>query len=405
MAQTFSVTELSMYIRDLFTVDANLQDVWVTGEVSNFRRAASGHCYFTIKDGGAELKSVMWRSAAERQTTIPRDGDAVIAHGAVNVYIENGVYQLYVDRIRPQGVGDLYARFEQLKQQLQAEGLFDPERKRPLPAYPRKIGVVTSADAAAFQDVQNVLRRRYPLAEVILSPTLVQGTDAPPRIVRALERLNQRDDIDVILVCRGGGSIEDLWAFNDEAVARAIALSRVPVVSGVGHETDFTIADFAADLRAPTPSAAAELLTPDVDDLRVNIARAQIALTDAVRAIIDTRRRDLVAQNRALKSASPTLRISALRQRLDDWNTRLITAQRTRLTLQRERLNARAAALKSASPAAILERGYVLVRRGKTGERVASASVVSTGDSLVLQFHDGEQHVIAAADQTRKVLT
>ena len=271
MLDTCTVAELTTYIRELFESNEQLQDVWVEGEVSNFSKASSGHLYFTLKDSAAQIKCVMWRSSVERQTTIPQNGDAVLVHGAVSVYEVNGVYQLYADRIRPLGVGNLYQQFEELKARLTDEGLFDEARKRPIPDFPHQIGVVTSPEAAAFQDVQNVLRRRYPLVEVILSPCQVQGEAAPAQIVRAIERLNQYSQVDVILVCRGGGSIEDLWAFNDERVARAMVASRIPVVSGVGHETDFTIADFAADLRAPTPSAAAELMTPNIDDLRDDV--------------------------------------------------------------------------------------------------------------------------------------
>ena len=273
MQSTVSVRELNAHIRQMFERDVTLQDIWVEGEISGFKQAPSGHYYFAMKDGKVLIDCAMWRSSAQQQPILPKDGDAVLAHGYVAIYEERSKYQFYVDRIRPLGVGDLYRQFELLKQKLAAEGLFDDERKRPLPVFPRKIGVVTSPNAAAFQDVLNVLRRRFPLVEVVLSPTLVQGADAPAQIVRALDRLSRRDDIDVIWVGRGGGSIEDLWAFNDEAVARAIVASRVPVISGVGHETDFTIADFAADLRAPTPSAAAELLTPDISEMQSGLDR------------------------------------------------------------------------------------------------------------------------------------
>ncbi|MCB0116840.1 MAG: exodeoxyribonuclease VII large subunit, partial [Caldilineaceae bacterium] len=210
MIDTYSVAELTAYIRQLFDHDERMQDVWVEGEVSNMTRAASGHLYFTLKDSKAQLKCVMWRSSAERQSYLPDYGDAIVVHGAISVYEQNGVYQMYADRIRPTGVGDLYLRFEQLKAKLEEDGLFDPLRKRPIPQYPRTIGVVTSADAAAFQDIQNVLRRRYPMAQVILSPTLVQGVEAPAQIVKALNKLNDQTECDVILLCRGGGSIEDL---------------------------------------------------------------------------------------------------------------------------------------------------------------------------------------------------
>jgi len=388
--ENYSVAELTTYIREMFDVNENLQDVWVQGEVSNMRRAASGHWYFTLKDSQAQLKCVMWRSSAERQTVSPQDGDAILAHGRVSVYDAQGVYQLYADQVRPVGMGDLYAQFEQLKAKLQAEGLFDPFRKRPIPTFPRQIGVVTSADAAAFQDIQNVLRRRFPLAAVILSPTMVQGADAPPQIVKAIERLNQHTQVDIILVCRGGGSIEDLWAFNDERVARAIANSRIPTITGVGHETDFTIADFVSDLRAPTPSAAAELATPDSADLRAGVRD----LTDTLHTLMDNTlfnlRTNLSASRRTMGHISPTSRIRNLRQRVDDWNTRIISLQKTQIERLRERLDARDAALKAADPRSILKRGYAIVYRSEDGERLGEAKGVKPGVGITVQFHDGD---------------
>ncbi len=388
MESTFTVRELNARIKRLFERDEALQDLWVEAEVSGFKRAEpSGHCYFTLKDGKSTIACVMWRSNAQMMVTLPKDGDAVLVHGAVTIYEERSTYQLYVDRIRPVGIGDLFRQFELLKQTLAAEGLFDEERKRPLPIFPRRIGIVTSPNAAAFQDVLNVLRRRFPLVEIILSPTPVQGLDAPAQIVRALERLDARDDIDVILVCRGGGSIEDLWAFNDEGVARAIAASRVPVVSGVGHETDFTIADFAADLRAPTPSAAAELLTPDADQLRLGLDRLERHLADALDDFILRRRDSLSDSVRALRAQSPQTHIRAYRQRIDDWGMRAAAAQRGRLALLRERVEARGQALSAGSPQAILERGYALVTDAATGQRIRSAAAAR--GRIAVRFHDG----------------
>src|SRR5690606_27051359 len=263
MPDAFSVHQITIYIRDLIDQDPRLAGVVVEGEVSHFTRASSGHLYFTLKDDSAELRCVMWRSQAAWLGFEPQHGDAVLAHGQISVYEQRGQYQLMCDMLQPAGLGELNRQFELLKARLNAEGLFDEARKRPLPAFPRAVGVVTSPTTAAFQDVLNVIRRRYPLLPVVLSPTLVQGKEAPPQIIAALDRLNQRDDIDLILLVRGGGSLEDLWCFNDEAVVRAVAASRLPVVTGVGHEIDFTLVDFAADRRAPTPSAAAELITPD----------------------------------------------------------------------------------------------------------------------------------------------
>jgi exodeoxyribonuclease VII large subunit len=382
-----SVAQLTATLRALLEGDPRLQDVWVQGEISNFKRAASGHLYFTLKDGGSAVRCVMWKSSANLLRAIPRDGDSVALHGYVSLYDANGDLQFYADRLRPIGQGDLYARFEQLKAQLAAEGLFDPARKRRLPAFPHTIGVVTSPDAAAFQDVQHVLRRRFPLVRLILAPTLVQGADAPPQITRALLRLDARDDIDAILICRGGGSIEDLWAFNDEALARAIAAARHPVISGVGHETDFTLCDFAADVRAPTPSAAAELLTPDAADLRAGVAALRDRLEFAVQGVIAARRDAVRRAHRLLVSHSPAREIARYRQRIDDAAARSSAAQQRRIALLRERLKARSAALYAASPDALLARGYVMLTDEATGARITRAA--SPAQRVRILFHDG----------------
>jgi exodeoxyribonuclease VII large subunit len=393
MLDTCTVAELTTYIREWFDSNEQLQDVWVEGEVSNFTKASSGHLYFTLKDITAQIKCVMWRSRVERQVSVPQNGDAVLVHGRVTVYDARGEYQIDADRIRPLGVGNLYQQFEELKTRLSNEGLFDEARKRLIPDFPHKIGIVTSAEAAAFQDVLHVLRRRYPLLEVILSPCQVQGEGAPPQIVRAIERLNQHSQVDVILVCRGGGSIEDLWAFNDERVARAIVASRIPVVSGVGHETDFTIADFAADLRAPTPSAAAEIMTPDVEELRDDVERLRRDLVVSMVSGLQESRANLLDKFWALKQVSPEAQVRQYRQRLDDWDTRLISMQLKRLELLRERLASRRIALNAANPQAILERGYAIVTTSETGERVTSAAAKDApqpGVGITVRFHDGE---------------
>jgi exodeoxyribonuclease VII large subunit len=390
MDSAYSVAALTTYIKTLFEMDDRLRDVEVQGEISNMNRAASGHVYFTLKDSRAQIKCVVWRSNAERLTRIPDNGESVIVHGAVTIYEQNGQYQLYVDALRPVGVGDLYLRFEALKAKLEAEGLFAAERKRPLPLFPNIIGIVTSPDAAAFQDVQNVLRRRYPQAEVLLSPTLVQGADAPMQIVAALRRLEMSGLPDVILVCRGGGSIEDLWAFNDEGVARAIAASSVPVISGVGHETDFTIADFAADLRAPTPSAAAELATPDSAELRASVAGLTAALDERIRAHMNGLRQGVDEAEWSLRRLSPQAQIHNARQRLTDWTARLDSQHHARLRLLNERLIARRAALERLNPAAVMRRGYALVRFSEGGERIISADEAKPGTGITITLHDGD---------------
>ena len=385
----FTVSQLTGHIRRLFEDDAQLRDVWVEGEISSFSRASSGHCYFTLKDAGAEIRCVMWRNVANAQRELPQHGAQVLAHGAVSVYEARGTYQLYVDLIRPAGIGDLHRQFELLKARLEAEGLFDPARKRTLPAWPHRIGVVTSPTAAALRDILNVLGRRYPLVEVLLSPTQVQGDAAPPQIVAAIQALSARDDIDLVIVARGGGSLEDLWAFNDERVARAIAACRHPVVSGVGHETDFTIADLSADLRAPTPSAAAELAVPDRAELAAAVEGMATRLTGVMQGQVEERRATLVGHQRALRHLSPQVRLRSARQQVDD----LIAIAADRLghglALRRERLAGLSARLESLSPLATLTRGYAIVRQAETGTLVSSVTHVSPGDRLAVTVTDG----------------
>lgn len=390
MFSALSVTDLTLHIRSVIENDPVLWDISVHGEVSNMSRASSGHWYFTLKDSAAQLKCVMWRSHTERQSYTPQNGDAIVAHGRIGVYEANGVYQLYADSIRPVGTGDLYQQFEQLKARLESEGLFDLERKRPIPSFPRQIGVATSPEAAAFQDIQNVLRRRFPLVEILLSPCLVQGSEAPSQIVKAIEYLNLYSQVDVILVIRGGGSIEDLWAFNDERVARAIAASRIPVVAGVGHETDFTIADFVADVRAPTPSAAAEIATPNIDDLRANLRSMDDSLTGLISDYLSELHMNVSSLQRTLGHVAPLSRIRNLRQRVDDWNTRLINQQRQRIARLRERVEARESALHAANPQAIMARGYAVVSLSEDMRRLSSSKGVKPGTGISVQFHDGD---------------
>ena len=390
MTWSWTVAELTARIRALLEGDESLQDVAVSGEISNMTRARSGHWYFTLKDANASLRCVMWRSAAGRQRFVPQEGDAVQALGHIGLYEPRGEYQLYATQLRPLGVGELYAQFEQLKRALEAEGLFDEARKRPLPAFPRVIGVVTSPQAAAFQDVCNVLRRRFPLAQVWLSPAAVQGIDAPAQLRAALARLNARAEVDVILLIRGGGSIEDLWAFNDEALARAIAASRLPVVSGVGHETDFSIADFVADLRAPTPSAAAELVTPDLGEVQQQLTGAQARLEALQRARLALLADRLGASRRSLMHLSPLRELATLRQRLDDQELRLQRAWHTAHSALAARLAEGTAALGAADPQAILQRGYALLTKVQDGARVTSVDEAGVGDALLAQLRDGE---------------
>jgi exodeoxyribonuclease VII large subunit len=388
MAEAWSVSELNRYVRQSLEKDFRLQGVRVTGEVSGFRAYPSGHWYFTLKDEAAQVSCVLWRNRAEKLGFTPRDGDAVEAQGNVTLYETRGQYQLDVAWLQRAGEGELYREFTRLKARLEAEGLFAPERKRPLPAWPRTIGLVTSPTGAALRDMLNVIRRRFPMAEVLLSPTPVQGDDAPPQIVAALHALADARP-DVIIVARGGGSLEDLWAFNDERVARAMAALPVPVVSGVGHETDFTIADFVADVRAPTPSAAAELVTPSRDQLRnqVNALAAQMA--GALSSAIRDKRLSLREQSAQLKALSPQARLANARQRADDLLARAAVAMTHRLALERERWNGLAQALNGVSPLAVLRRGYAVVSH-PDGKVVRKASEVKSGDPLRVRVSEGE---------------
>jgi exodeoxyribonuclease VII large subunit len=384
-----SVSQLTAQVKDLLEGSLLLRNIWVQGEVSNFREYASGHWYFTVKDAGSALKCVMWRSAAAGQPVRPRDGAALLVRGKITVYDKSGEYQLQADQVRPAGVGDLYAQLEEVKARLVAEGLTDSARKRPLPPLPWRIGVVTSPDAAAFQDVLNVLRRRFPLGEVILSPTPVQGTDAPAHIVRALQRLNAPDVCDVILVCRGGGSIEDLWAFNHEGVARAVADSVVPVVTGVGHETDTTLVDFVSDLRAPTPSAAAEAATQFAVDLPAYVDGARRDLDQFIGQRLDDLRDAVQRTDLRMQVRSPERVVQSMRQTVDRLTDRLLTRAEARLVALRGRLDSEGRALEAANPTALLARGYALVRRAHDGAVVRSAGQVGIGDEVTVQVQDG----------------
>lgn len=387
---TYSVSSLTVYIRQMFDLDYRMQDVWVEGEISNFSTPASGHWYFTLKDERSQLKAVMWKTSAANQHYMPKHGEKIRAHGKINVYEAGGQYQLYADEIVSLSTtGDLHARFRQLWDQLEAEGLFDEEIKRPLPLFPRKIGIVTSATTAAFQDIQNVLRRRYPVAEVILSPTPVQGEAAAPKIVAALKQID-RYGVDVILLARGGGSLEDLWCFNDERIARVIRELSVPVVTGVGHETDTTLVDGSSDRRAPTPSAGAELITPNIETLKDRLEEMGIQMADATQYTIDTRRDQLGDASHKLRLLSPASRIRNERQRLDEQNDRLVKAINNRIASVRQELRSQSRALDLANPRNLLDRGYAIVTRAMDGKRVVNAQDAAPGTSINVQLGQGE---------------
>ena len=390
-----SVSQVSRYLKELLETDEILQDVWVRGEVSGYRMYSSGHCYFTLKDAEAQLPCVFFKNARMRSAAPElRDGMAIAANGRISLYERDGKLQLYVEDVELIGEGALFLRFEQLKARLAAEGLFDASRKRPLPASPSVIGIVTSPQAAALRDMLRVLRTRYPLASVILSPTLVQGTEAPAAIAGALDLLNEHGEAEVIILGRGGGSIEELWAFNDEVVARAIARSRIPVISGVGHETDFTIADFVADQRASTPTAAASAAVPDIAEWCAHVVELQQELTEFMDAFLSDQREQLERTRRDLLRLNPQYQLERLQQRLDDTSALLQARIQYILSLHHERLRGIALRLHSLSPLLTIARGYAVVRRDADQTIVTSMQQVQTGDQLTIQVTDGHIHAI-----------
>ena len=388
--KNYTVYELNSYLRGLIEADPGLQDIWVSGEVSNLSIPKSGHMYFTLKDAQASLRCVMWRNQVVRQINLPQDGTAVEVHGSISVYEVGGQYQLYADQIRPAGEGLLYQEFIRLKNKLEAEGLFAEERKRPLPPAPKVIGVVTSPTGAAIRDILNTISRRYPLARVVVAPSSVQGDAAPGEIVRAMQQLNQEIHPDVVLVGRGGGSIEDLWAFNDEAVARAIYNSAAPVISGVGHETDFTIADFTADLRAPTPTAAAELAVPDQLELRDLLIGRMETLQWVAEDHLDQRRFKLGQTQTLLQRSSPGVRLASARQKTDELYRRAERAVGHHIQLSRTRLLGLTQQLAALNPTNVLGRGYAVVSHRE--QLVRSTMNVQPGDELKIQVRDGAFH-------------
>jgi exodeoxyribonuclease VII large subunit len=386
--QILTVSQLNIYLRELLDADDIVRDIWIEGEVSNFVRAASGHCYFTLKEGEGQIKAACWRSYVARIPAMPANGDAVLAHGHVTFYEAGGQIQLYVDLIRPAGIGLLHARFEELKARLDAEGLFDASRKRALPPLPRRIGLATSPSGAALRDILNVLGRRYPLAEVILAPCQVQGEGAAETIVEALYNLYEYD-LDAIIVARGGGSIEDLWAFNEEIVARAAFASPVPLISGVGHETDTTIIDYVADLRAPTPSAAAELVAPDVEDLVGDLALLRDQLSLAMWRRLERAGADLHEQRRRLAQQSPLSRLARDRQTLDELVRRAGAQVTHSIALLRARLDGMQSQLATLNPLATLDRGYAIVRRTSDGQVVTDPVQVEAGEEIEVTVRGG----------------
>lgn len=394
---SYSVTEITGYLRTLLDSDPILQDVWISGEVSNLSRPASGHIYFTLKDGGAAMKCVIWRSSAARVPDF-QVGSQIEAHGAVSLYERDGAYQLYVTAVRMRGEGELYQEFLRLKARLEADGWFDEDRKRPMPDRPKTIGIVTSATGAALQDMLNTLRGRYCLADVVIAPAAVQGVEAPGEIVAAIHRLNRDVHPDVILLARGGGSMEDLWAFNNEGVVFAVAESEAPVVTGIGHETDFTLADFAADVRAPTPTGAAVLATPSRDDLLAELQSTVQDLNYMVMSLLDTARGNVDTQTQRLNRESPIRRVERERQQVDGLSMQITRSLSHRLELSRARLNNAAGRLTALDPRAVLQRGYALVQL-EDGSIVRSAAQLDVNTQTITILAHGS--AVSRVESTR----
>lgn len=381
-----TVSQVVRYLRSVLLSDPLLNDVWVRGEASNCTTSQAGHTYFTLKDAECQLRCVMFKGGQGCQHLT--DGAALTVHGHVSLYEARGMLQMVADIAIPEGVGVLQAQFEALKKKLGAEGLFDPSRKRPLPQFPQVIGVVTSPIGAVVHDICHVLARRYPLARVLVAGTRVQGDGAAQSIVQALEELNRRDDVDVIILARGGGSLEELWPFNEESVARAIYASKVPVVSGVGHETDFTIADFVADVRAPTPSAAAEIVAPSVDVLRDQVGTLQARLRQHLSDIVAEHRHGLTSLRQRLWFHVPD--VEEHKRRLDDLCQSINMALSRQTSLLHERCESLTRRLEAMNPADTLRRGYAIVQRHRDQAIVSRVGQVQAGEALKVTVSNGD---------------
>lgn len=390
--QIFTVTQLNNLIKAAFDNVPALQNVCVRGEISNYKLYPSGHHYFSLKDGEGLLRCVMFKGNAFSLRFKPQNGMSVIAVGKVSVFPRDGAYQLYCSRLIPEGAGDLQAAFDQLKQRLFEEGLFDRAHKKPLPDYPHRIGVVTSPAGAAVHDMLRILGKRYPLSKVILLPVRVQGETAAGEISRAIQYANREALCDLLIVGRGGGSVEDLWAFNEEPVARAIYASGIPVISAVGHEPDVTISDFVADLRAATPSNAAELAVPDQTELRGRLAALQKAMTAALRRQAQLARSRLDALRACPALRDPQSLILERRQTLDLSMNSLVNAETSLVHAQRNRLTRLAASLDAMSPLKVLMRGYATVS-DESGQLITSAGAAAAAESLDVSFYDGTVRV------------
>ena len=382
----YSVGQVHQYLKDVLARDPVVQDLWVRGEVGNLARPGSGHSYFSLRESNATLRSVMFRGSAGAE--LLTEGAAIVAHGRIAIYEVRGDLQLIVDIVQPEGVGELQLKLEELKLKLETEGLFEPTRKRPIPAFPRRIGVVTSPTGAVWHDIQTVIGRRYPLIELLLAPCSVQGEAAAATIVESIEALNDVDDLDVMIVARGGGSLEDLWSFNEETVARAIFKSRTPVISAVGHETDVTIADMVADQRAPTPSAAAELAVPDRIELASGISVSRQMMTASIIGRLRDQKETVAGFLPRLTRNRPDLDL--FRLRIDDLLRKVAGSLRRSIAFKMERVRGLEGRLSSLNPKDTLRRGYAIVQTQVDATVVNDPSMVSPGERLQVTVAKGE---------------
>ncbi len=385
-----TVTQLNEFIKGVIDSTAPLTDVYVKGEISNFKNHyGTGHFYFTLKDDGGLIRAVMFRSSAGKLKFMPEDGMKVIAHGRVSAFVRDGQYQLYADALEPDGIGALYIAYEQLKRKLEAEGLFSPARKKKIPKIPTRVGIITSATGAAVRDMIHVAGRRFPYAKLVLYPSLVQGPDAPAQLISGVRYFNDTNSADVIILGRGGGSLEDLWAFNDETLARTVSASRIPVISAVGHETDFTICDFAADLRAPTPSAAAELALPETEELKRKINNI-ISRENAVLSQIIARKREHLSRLSASRAlTNPMNFLDDKRMTVASVSERLTLSANTLLALRGARLSSVVGKLEALNPLSVLSRGYSAVYDNE-GMIVKKTKQLHVGGKITLRMADGE---------------
>lgn len=388
-AKVATVSQINSYVKKILDHNIVLNNVWIKGEISNFKHHYSGHLYITLKDEGAVLKAVMFRGSAQSLAFEPSDGMKVLARGRISVYEAGGSYQLYIEEMMPDGVGELYTAYEQLKKQLEAEGLFAPEHKKPIPKFPSAVGVVTASTGAAVRDIINVITRRFPMAEIVLYPAQVQGTGAAESIVKAIEYFNVTGGVDTLIVGRGGGSIEDLWAFNEEITARAIFASKIPVISAVGHETDFTIADFAADLRAPTPSAGAEIAVPSAIELRNRIDTDKNRLSRNIAGRIENSRMLL----KRFKMKTPKGKIDDCNLRLDALVKSMYSGFKMKAMDARKNLSSASAKLDALSPLQTLSRGYS-IPTFEDGSVIRSAEDMKQGMEFTLRMRDGKHRCI-----------